>query len=146
MASNHLRRRLSAAPGAVREARTLIRDFVDDVCVNAPDIRDDVALAVTEAVGNVVRHAYGRSAGLVEVAGQFNGDELRVEVRDWGTMQEHPDPGLGLGLRLMRKLGSASVIHPDDGGWLVTMRFACRTLPACERRASSAREGGAAHA
>jgi anti-sigma regulatory factor (Ser/Thr protein kinase) len=134
MPSNHVRHRLSATPDAVPQARRLIREFVDRACPNAAEIHDDVALALSEAVGNVVRHAYGRRPGPLEVNGRVDGHELHLEVRDWGTTGEGHDPGLGLGLPLMRSLGDVHVVHPDDGGWLVHMRFACVTLPEREHR------------
>ncbi|WP_445152451.1 ATP-binding protein [Baekduia sp. Peel2402] len=64
----------------------------------------DVALVVSEAVTNVVNHAYiGRDPGEVRVELSLDGSELALVVADDGTgLRPRPDsPGLGYGLALM---------------------------------------------
>jgi anti-sigma regulatory factor (Ser/Thr protein kinase) len=118
---------LTARPGAVPEARQLIRSYVEEHCLNAGVIRENVALAVSEAVGNAVRHAYDDDSGRVEIAARHAGDWLEVVVRDWGKgWQPSSDPGLGLGVPLMRSMGELSVTAPDGGGCRVSLRFVCR--------------------
>src|SRR3954447_25427321 len=90
---------LTARPEAVPQARRLIRSYVDDHCANADAIREDVALAVSEAVGNAVRHAYPDAPGKVQIRSRMVGDWLEVVVRDWGVgWRASSDPGLGLGI------------------------------------------------
>ena len=65
-----LRECFDATPEAVPQARHLLTRVVSRDCPNASEIHDAVALTVSEAVGNVVRHAYPDDGpGLVEVFG-----------------------------------------------------------------------------
>jgi anti-sigma regulatory factor (Ser/Thr protein kinase) len=117
---------LIARPHAVPHARRLIRSYVEDHCPNAEAIREDVALAVSEAVGNVVRHAYADSPGRVQITARQVGGRLEVAVRDWGTgWRPSPNPGLGLGLPLMRTMAEMSVTPARGGGCKVVLRFPC---------------------
>jgi anti-sigma regulatory factor (Ser/Thr protein kinase) len=90
--------------------------------------RGDVALAVGEACGNVVMHAYppGDTGPLI-VEARVLDRELEVIVTDIGCgMVPRPDSGgLGLGLPLMTTLARTMAIRDgDDGrGTRVRMRF-----------------------
>src|SRR3954469_6335596 len=67
----------------------------------------DVKLAVSEAVSNVVRHAYSRrKPGQVIATAHVDGGLLRIVIADTGGgMAPRSDsPGLGLGLPLMAHL------------------------------------------
>ena len=57
----------------------------------------DLKLAVTEACGNAVRHAYGAGGGSVEVAFVVGSDSLEMIVEDQGSgiESEQPDSGIG---------------------------------------------------
>jgi len=75
-----------------------------------PDVLADLKLAVTEACGNAVRHAYEDEAdhGPVTVSFQVDGDTLEILVEDRGsglvspdqdwTMPEEPEGGMGLAI------------------------------------------------
>ena len=134
---------LTARPDAVPKARRLIRSYVEVHCPDAAAIREDVALAVSEAVGNAVRHAYAGSQGDIELSAQVEGDCLVVVVRDWGVgWRPSHDPGLGLGVPLMRTMGELSVTRAEDGGSRVVLRFPC---PHVETHAGDQREAGLRH-
>jgi anti-sigma regulatory factor (Ser/Thr protein kinase) len=79
----------------------------------------DIALAVSEACGNVVQHAYppGETGPLV-VEAQADGEEIVVVVTDMGRgCVPRPDSGgLGLGLPLMTSLARHVTITDGDGG------------------------------
>ncbi|HEY3187918.1 MAG TPA: ATP-binding protein, partial [Solirubrobacteraceae bacterium] len=79
----------------------------------------DVALAVGEACGNVVLHAYppGETGPLI-VEARVHDRELEVVVTDMGRgMVPRPDSaGLGLGLPLMTTLARHLTISDGDGG------------------------------
>ena len=73
----------------------------------------EILLALQEAVTNVIRHAYKGNGGDVEVTFRFRGEEVEIEIRDWGAPFdpekvptpdfEHPSPG-GYGVFIMRKV------------------------------------------
>jgi serine/threonine-protein kinase RsbW len=73
--------------------------------------RDDIALAVSEAISNVVVHAYptAETSGPVTVDAWVQGATLVIEVGDEGRgMAPRTDsPGLGLGMPLMARLSEA---------------------------------------
>lgn len=86
----------------------------------------DVGLCVSEAVSNVVLHAYAAAAGPLRLTADFEQDALEVVVRDLGTgiRPAAPSPGLGLGLGIIARLCSRfEVEQPADGGTSVWMRF-----------------------
>ena len=98
-----------AVPENVAEIRHAVAKVAEGLGA-APERRDDIAVAVSEAAANVVVHAYrGRSApGEIHVLA--GGDEqcLDIVVSDEGSgLAPRPDsPGLGLGLPLMLTLAS----------------------------------------
>jgi anti-sigma regulatory factor (Ser/Thr protein kinase) len=117
--------RLDAEPRASAIVRRQLARFVDE---HFPGATDDVALAVSEAVSNVVLHAYrdgGR--GTVRVVACARPTELVVVVRDYGCgMRPHPEsPGAGLGLSIIGAATShMDVERPDDGGGTrIRLRF-----------------------
>jgi serine/threonine-protein kinase RsbW len=77
----------------------------------------DLELAVDEACSNVIRHAYGGQAGMIDLAIRREDGCIRVTIRDWGRAFDPaavpvPDvnapleqrPLGGLGLFLMRQM------------------------------------------
>ena len=91
---------------------------------------DDIALAVTEACANVVKHA--RTQDDFEVAVSVDGRVATIEVIDAGTgfdpalaeaMVRDPDDPLthGRGLGLMRVLVDDLHFEPDEGGMRVVL-------------------------
>jgi serine/threonine-protein kinase RsbW len=93
-------------------------------------VLDAVRLAVSEAVSNVIVHGYReRGNGAFTVAIEWEGEHLRVTVRDEGCgMQPRMDsPGAGLGLPLIANLAETfSVTAPPGGGTEVCMTFPLR--------------------
>ena len=85
----------------------------------SPRIAGDVALAVGEACGNVVLHAYppGETGPLILEARVVD-REIEVTVSDIGRgMVPQPESaGLGLGLPLMTTLSRHLAITDGDGG------------------------------
>lgn len=85
----------------------------------------DLKLAVTEACGNAVHHAYGEDPGFVRVVLDVNADAIRVLVADEGTgggaaadggWPEDDLPEGGMGLAIIRALAEdVSVVQGADG-------------------------------
>jgi len=117
--------RLEAQPKSVAVVRRELGAFVDE---HFSDASPDIALAVSEAVSNVVLHAYrgDDGPGTVRVVACVRPTELVVVVRDYGCgMRPHPEsPGAGLGLSIIGAATSAmNVERPDDGGTRIRLRF-----------------------
>ena len=87
---------------------------------------DGIRLAVSEAITNVVTHAYGDAQGRVEVTAAVVGGELMVLAADDGCrlLVRGDSPGLGLGLRWMAQLSDdLTVLSRPGGGLEVRLRF-----------------------
>jgi serine/threonine-protein kinase RsbW len=119
-----------ANPTAPSQSRRAVGEFA--ASAGATDrALDAIAVCVSEAVTNVVVHAYRHEdgPGRVEVEAELDGDALCVRVRDHGGGVEPrlDSPGLGLGLSLMAQLcASVEILAPVHGGAEVTMRFDLR--------------------
>ena len=115
-----------ARPEHVRAARRAVCDAATRAGAQE-SVLQAARLAVSEAVSNVVVHSYrDRGPGAFTVSVEWNGDELRVIVRDEGCgMAPRMDsPGAGLGLPLIANLAeSFSVTAPPGGGTEVCMTF-----------------------
>jgi anti-sigma regulatory factor (Ser/Thr protein kinase) len=111
-----------------------------------PQQCEAVQLAVSEAVTNVVLHAYGHEGGLIHVSARLAGTELWVLIGDDGRGLNAPSrrPGLGQGLALIGAVSdSIAVLRRPSGGTELRLRFAlhpCRA-PAPRRRHAVPREG-----
>ena len=93
------------------------------------DVVADVKLAVSEALTNVVVHAYdGDRPGDMRLSAHVREQELIVTVGDdgRGLIPRADSPGLGLGLPLMASFADRLDVRSrgDDGGTCVTMAFA----------------------
>jgi serine/threonine-protein kinase RsbW len=88
---------------SVALARRAVARFLDDASTPDPPLKD-VSLVVSEAVTNVVQHAYGDGpCGEVRVSVELQSEDIEVVIEDDGLgMRPRPDsPGLGLGLPLI---------------------------------------------
>ena len=113
---------LPPEPGSVTKARQAVVELARAVGAAA----DDVALAVSEAVGNAVVHAFrGRDPGTIAVSAAVEEDTLCVTVADDGTgmMPNLESPGLRIGSSLISRLSDEAKFESTEGGTTVTMRF-----------------------
>jgi anti-sigma regulatory factor (Ser/Thr protein kinase) len=118
-------RRADATVDTVPTLRRELRGYLEAAGVRDEDTLYAVELAVTEAVGNVVRHAYPDRAGEVEVSALRRDAHLEVVVRDdgVGAGQASEQPGAGFGTQIIRREASACSIETGEGGTTVVMRF-----------------------
>ena len=118
---------LEATPKAVREARQLLVDFTRRCCPHSQQTVDGVALTVSEAVGNVVRHAYLDQTGTVEICASIEQESLIITISDHGVGRATPslNPGQGLGLTLMQRIADAQIDDLPNGGVHIALRFPC---------------------
>ena len=95
-----------AVPETVTTARRAVEHYLAETKLEHIPL-DDIRLAVAEAVGNAVTHAFvEREPGDVTVQVVQDGGQLRLTVEDNGRgLQPRDDsPGLGLGLGLIKKV------------------------------------------
>ena len=127
---------LPAVSASVREARAAVGELVSRLTTE-DTVVDDVRLCVSEAVTNVVRHAYPSippTEGLVGVGVDCGGGELRIVVKDSGcgivVGAPHHTPG-GYGLEIIDMLTTRhTVVSASDGGTEIAMVFALdRSVP-----------------
>jgi serine/threonine-protein kinase RsbW len=121
-----LERKLPAESRSVGRARQAVRGYLESLDV--PDT-GGVELAVSEAVGNAVVHAYTDTPpGTIELrASVLVPDTLVVDVCDDGDgMAPRADsPGLGFGLPLIGEVSDSFAVEQNrPHGTRVAMRFA----------------------
>ncbi|HET6849924.1 MAG TPA: ATP-binding protein [Gaiellales bacterium] len=91
-----------------------------------PLLSADVALAVTEAAANAIRHAYPqRGDGRITVRGWFEDGLFIVQVLDRGVGIDTPtrDPGAHLGIALIEQLADAQFALREGGGTEARLAF-----------------------
>jgi stage II sporulation protein AB (anti-sigma F factor) len=123
---------LGAVPAAVPEARNALTAACSELGIDAV-IQEEIRLAVTEACGNCVLHAYaGAPTGRFTVRASIDDDVLCIAVEDSGAgLPEGGPPGdgagtaaSGYGLQLIRTLASKVDVTSHPGrGTRVAMRF-----------------------
>lgn len=101
------------------------------------DVLADLKLAVTEACGNAVRHAYARDDGVVRVVFDVTDAEITIRVEDdgaglpeappeaeWPSFEDLEDGGMGLAI-IRAVTDELDVERGDDGrGTVLRMRKA----------------------
>ena len=116
------REELPATVASVSAARRSVRRFAGGLNVDL----DGLTLAVSEAVANVVTHAYEEGAtGVIELSAVATPSEVAVVVRDRGGGIEaaRPSTGAGFGIEIIRRLAQHVAIEDSTSGVALTMRF-----------------------
>jgi anti-sigma regulatory factor (Ser/Thr protein kinase) len=122
------RRRFPATPEAVPVARHEVIDALTHAGLTSAALHANVALAVSEVVGNAVRHAYppDRIDGHVDVAVTRADDNLTVTISDGGLGMEPRLPtqdSAGLGLAIMSAQAANLAVESDTTGTTVALGF-----------------------
>jgi serine/threonine-protein kinase RsbW len=115
---------LDAVPDSVGRARRAVADFAR-ACDGDPE---RVALATSEAVTNVVLHAYDEGiTGPLRVSAKLVSTDLLVTVSDdgRGLRPDLDSPGMGMGLALIGSLTSMTSFKTNGCGLDLTMEFPC---------------------
>jgi anti-sigma regulatory factor (Ser/Thr protein kinase) len=125
-------REVPARPDDVARVRHELDDVLAGLGVEE-DRRADVALVVSEAGTNAVRHAYAdRGEGPVDVRAAQQGERLVVTVADGGCGlgQAPASSSLGCGLHLMEEVADdLRVESAPPAGTQVTAVFAAAARP-----------------
>lgn len=116
-----------AQPDEVGRLRREVAGYVEKL--GAPEsVVDGVRSAVSEALANVVLHAYvGRDPGIMIAEAWCDADHLLVRVCDegHGLVPRVDSPGLGVGISLMASMADDFSVANRDGapGTIVSLRF-----------------------
>jgi serine/threonine-protein kinase RsbW len=126
-----LSERYPALPRSPAQARAAVVSYARSQGASQ-EMLARIALAVSEAVTNVVVHAYrgAPAAGIVQLTAEIAGGELLVVVSDRGSGLRAGDPteGLGLGLAIIAQSASAvDLVRAPGGGLELRMRFVLAT-------------------
>jgi anti-sigma regulatory factor (Ser/Thr protein kinase) len=111
----------AGTPKALRHA---LATFLEALEIESP-LREDIVIAVGEAIANAVEHAYAtREPGTVELHASTDADgTLLVDVFDRGAFIDRDlREGRGLGLRIVRAIARAVSID-TEGGTRIRMVF-----------------------
>jgi PAS domain S-box-containing protein len=123
-----LRLRIPAEPVALQQVRRRLRRWLE--IAEAPEnVREDVVVAVSEAVSNSIRHAYGPSSAWVEIEAELADGEVELVVRDRGRWRSPRGEG-GRGIDLMRACMASVEIEQGPEGTVVRMRRPLRSAVA----------------
>ena len=101
------------------QARAQVREWCLEAQIRG-DVLSDVQLAVTEAATNAVRHS---DCVEFEVESRMNDATVIVAVWHQGRGREDPEPGAGLGTRIISALADSVDFESTEPGTRVTMRF-----------------------
>jgi anti-sigma regulatory factor (Ser/Thr protein kinase) len=124
-----LQKSYAAIPSAVPVARRAITEFAAQAGARDEQL-DAIRLASSEALSNVVQHAYPGRAGSIHVTARLAGGELWLLISDdgCGLRAGRDSDGLGLGLALIAQMTDGfTVFDRASGGTELRLRF---VLPA----------------
>ena len=128
-----------AKPDYLLLARLALSGLARDIPMS-DEVLADLKLAVTEACGNAVRHAYPDGVGDVSVSYVVSKNVLEMIVEDQGTGLENRDISdepisgpleSGMGISIMRTIVDELDIHTGADGRGTVVRMSKR-LPATE--------------
>jgi anti-sigma regulatory factor (Ser/Thr protein kinase) len=114
-----------ASSDSIARARRMLVAFAEEVGATLEQ-QDNVRLVVSEAVTNVVQHAYCDGGGEVHVTAALVSDELWILIADdgEGIRPELASPGLGFGLPWMAQFSDGMrLLTSSTGGVEVRLRF-----------------------
>ncbi len=130
MSDTTVRLSFPAKPDYLLLARLALSGVVREMPVG-PELLADLKLAVTEACGNAVRHAYDDGDGVVQVAFVVHDDRLDMIVEDKGSgialpvleqlLEAEPSPERmpmdgGMGLAIIRAIVDELDVRDGDDG------------------------------
>ena len=116
---------MPAEPAELARMRRALAAWLRGVGVGPAEV-NDLVLASAEACSNAIRHAYGPSAGIVEVEAYRDDGAIELVVRDFGRWRQRRGPGGGRGLALIEALTPSMHIERGESGTVVTMRRTIR--------------------
>jgi PAS domain S-box-containing protein len=114
--------RLPAEPGALVGLRRRLARFLHTAGATEAESYE-ITLAISEACGNAIEHAYGPGDAEFQVNVAIEGDELVASVRDWGSWRKSQAASYrGRGLKIIDGVMDCSDVVRDRDGTVVHMR------------------------
>jgi serine/threonine-protein kinase RsbW len=99
------------------------------------DLLADLKLAITEACGNCVRHAYPDGSGDVSVAYALDDDAIELVIEDRGSGLDSREPAAGssegesgMGMTIMRAVVDELEVRPGADGHGTVVRMTKRLV------------------
>lgn len=123
-----LRESYPAIASSVPTARHAIVEFAASAGAGGGQL-EAIRLACSEALSNVVQHAYPARHGRIDLAANVAGGELWVLIADdgCGLHAGRDSDGLGLGLALIAQMTDGfTVFERSSGGTELRLRFVLR--------------------
>jgi serine phosphatase RsbU (regulator of sigma subunit) len=120
-ASDHFELRLPALASSLAPLRSALRRWLADNGATEDDILE-TTIAMGEAAGNAVEHAYGPGDASFDVTARVTGDELEVVIRDYGNWRPARGEHRGRGTLLMQELMDGFEVESTEQGTEVRLR------------------------
>jgi anti-sigma regulatory factor (Ser/Thr protein kinase) len=121
--------RLQARPSAAVLLRRRLQDWLSLQGVSEGE-QFDVLLAASEAFANAVEHPRRPAAGVVDVEGCVDGDELELTIQDYGVWRnERERTEGGLGFPIMWTVMQDVEVDSRSEGSTITLRRHLSSLP-----------------
>ncbi|HWF51902.1 MAG TPA: ATP-binding protein [Solirubrobacteraceae bacterium] len=121
----------AAVPSSLARARRAVTDIAAGSGATRDEV-DRIRLAASEALTNVILHAYGDRPGEIHVIAAMAGHEFWLLVADDGAglHQGGGKSGLGLGLSLIaHACEELTIVQRSGGGTELRMRFRLAGAP-----------------
>lgn len=116
---------LPATPDSVARVRVRLLSWLARQAEVPSPSTGSIALAVSEAVANVARHAYDEPGGAVLVRAELASGSLHVSVQDTGRGfgALHGRASNGLGMTIITRLADEVTLHSDGDGTEIRIGF-----------------------
>jgi serine/threonine-protein kinase RsbW len=127
-----------AVADSIATGRRALTRFAADAGAS-PDQVEAVRLAASEALTNIVKHAYPDRGGRIEITAAVACDELCILIGDHGSgiRPHHARGGLGVGLTLIASLcDELQIVNRSTGGTELWLWLKLKTsAPTLDRQA-----------
>ena len=120
-ASERFELRLPATAASLGALRRALRHWLTDNGATGRDVLD-ILIAVGEAAGNAVEHAYGPGDASFDVEAIVAGGDVEVIVRDYGAWRPPRGENRGRGTLLMQELMDGFEVRTTEQGTEVRLR------------------------
>jgi anti-sigma regulatory factor (Ser/Thr protein kinase) len=124
--SDRFELRLPAEPESMVAVRRTLERWLDALGADRQTIYE-LTVACGEACMNVVEHAYPGGEALFVLEASREGDEVEIQIRDFGYWRSPRKSDRGRGIELMRRLTDSAKITPGPQGTTVRLRRALST-------------------